>query len=62
MDIFDLSLMSNVIEMLKSGTGGESRMWVHRLTAMTSTGGRSFIPVRVFLTMKHRRRSNRLAR
>ena len=39
MDIFDLSLMSNVIETLKSGTGSESRMWVHRLTAMTSTGG-----------------------
>jgi hypothetical protein len=38
MDIFDLSLMSNVIEALKSGTGGESSMWVYRLTAMTSTG------------------------
>ncbi|KIM36837.1 hypothetical protein M413DRAFT_285325 [Hebeloma cylindrosporum] len=38
MDIFDLSLMSNVIETLKSGTaGGESPMWVYRLTAMTST-------------------------
>ena len=40
MDIFDLSLMSNVIEMLKSGTGGESSMWVYRLMAMTSTGER----------------------
>jgi hypothetical protein len=42
MDIFDLSLMSNVIETLKSGRGGGSRMWVYRLTAMTSTGWRFF--------------------
>jgi hypothetical protein len=40
MDIFDLSLMSNVIDALKSGTGGQSSMWAYRLTAMTSTGGR----------------------
>ena len=42
LDIFDLSLMSNVIETLKSGTGGENSMWVYRLTAMTSTGGLFF--------------------
>ena len=42
-DIFDLSLMSNVIETLKSGTGGENRMWAYRLTAMMSTGGRFFM-------------------
>ena len=38
MDIFDLSLMSNVIESLKSGAEDESSMWVYRLTAMMSTG------------------------
>jgi hypothetical protein len=43
MDIFDLSLLSNVIEMLKSGKGGENSMWVYRLTAMTSTGGHFFM-------------------
>jgi len=43
MDIFDLSLMSSVIEALKSGRGGDCRMWVYRLTAMTLTGGRSFM-------------------
>lgn len=42
MDIFDLSLMSNVIENLKSRTGTESHMWVYRLTTMTSTGGNLF--------------------
>ena len=62
MDIFDLSLMSNVIETLKSGTGGGISMWVYRLTAMTSTGGHLFRLERPFLTVKHRRRSNRLAR
>jgi hypothetical protein len=62
MDIFDLSLMPNVIETLKSGTGGGSRMWVYRLTAMTSTGGVFFMPERLFLTQKRRRRSNCLAR
>jgi len=61
MDIFDLSLMSNVIETLKSGTGSGSTMWTYRLTAMTSTGGLLFMLERVFLTVKHRRRSNRLA-
>jgi hypothetical protein len=43
MDIFDLASMSNVIERLKSGTGGESSMWAYRLTAMTSTGGDCFM-------------------
>ena len=62
MDIFDLSLMSNVIEMLKYGTGGASSMGAYRLTAMTSTGGRFFMAERAILTAKHRRRSNRLAR
>jgi hypothetical protein len=62
MDIFDLSLMSNVIETLKFGKGGESSMWAYRLTAMTSTGGRFFMLERAFLTAKRRRRSNRLAR
>ena len=38
MDIFDLSLMSNIIEMLKSGTGDDSRIWAYRLKVMTSTG------------------------
>ena len=42
MDIFDLSLLSNVIETLKSGTGGESSMWAYRLTVMTSTGKHLF--------------------
>ena len=40
MDIFDLSLMSHVIEMLKSESkikDGES-MWAYRLCAMASTG------------------------
>ena len=59
MDIFDLSLMSNVIETLKSGTEGSS-IWVHRLTAMTSTGGHFFMLERAFLIAKHRQRSNRL--
>ena len=40
MDIFDLSLMTNVIETLKCGLGGESSRWAYRLTTMTSTGGR----------------------
>lgn len=62
MDIFDLSLMSNVIETLKSGTGGGSSMWVYRLTAMTSTGERFFLLGSAFLIVKHRRRSHRLAR
>jgi hypothetical protein len=62
MDIFDLSLMSNVIETLKSGTGGGCSMWVYRLTAMTSTSGLFFMLERAFLTAKYRRRSNRLAR
>ena len=62
MDIFDLSLMSNVIETLKSGTGGQSRMWVYRLTAMMSTGGCFLLLESMFLTAEHRRRSNRLAR
>ena len=61
MDIFDLSLMSNVIETLKSGTGGQSRMWVYRLTAMMSTGGCFLLLESMFLTAEHRRRSNRLA-
>ena len=38
MDIFDLLLMSNIIETLKSGTGGDSRIWAYRLKVMTSTG------------------------
>ena len=62
MDIFDLSLMSDVVEKLKSGTKGGSSMWVYRLTAMTSTGGHLFTLERAFLTAKHRGRSNRLAR
>ena len=61
MDIFDLSLMSSVIEALKSGRG-DSRMWVYRLTAMMSTGGCFFMLERAFLTAKHRRRAHRLAR
>ena len=54
MDIFDLSLMSNVIEMLKSGTGGDSRIWAYRLRVMTSTGCCFFVLDYVFLTAKHR--------
>jgi len=61
MDIFDLSLMSNVIESLKSGAEDESSMWVYRLTAMMSTGMYCFILEYNFLTTKCRWRSNRIA-
>ena len=43
MDIFDLSLMAHVIEVLKSGTG-DSSIWVYHLTTMASTG-RHFFPL-----------------
>ena len=38
LDIFDLSRMSHVIEMLKSETRDEESMWAYRLCAMASTG------------------------
>ena len=47
MDIFDISLLSNVIEILKSGTGSESSMWIYRLRAMTSTGRYLFTRISV---------------
>ncbi|KAF8960786.1 hypothetical protein BDZ97DRAFT_1831829 [Flammula alnicola] len=37
MDIFDYSLMSDVLNKLQSGPEGEEIMWIYRLTVMTST-------------------------
>ena len=51
MDIYDLSLMGQVIETLKSGTG-DSSIWVHRLTTMASTGRHFFLLERAFIIGK----------
>ena len=51
MDVFDLSLMSNVIEMLKSGKGNASS--VSYLKAMTSTGRYVFVLEQALLTVKY---------
>ena len=49
MDVFDLSLMLNVIAILKSGKGHESS--VSRLKAMTSTGTYVFVLKQTLLTV-----------